>query len=373
MNLYLDGMFYRCTGVGRLYENLLSGLLEHGGGERIHTLVPDVHREAFLAQFDSPAIRPVFVRYGPMSLSDLLLKGEDLRRAAPDVSLFYFPGHNVPLSVPGRYIVGVNDVTVFSEHFHLPRYRKAAFRWLLARAVRRAEAVVTISETAKRDIVREFGIPPEKVQVVYPWVEEKFFPGSAGEPPGPSPVAGEYILFVGLRIAHKNLEGLIRAFLLVATEVPDLRLVIAGSRYRSPDMVDRWKADLRLAGRLVEFPDVTDDDLRRLYAGARAFVFPSLAEGFGLPPLEAMASGVPVVCSDIPVFREVYGEAVCYVDPRHPESIANGIRRVLTDPDFSFGLSRKGGERAARYRRERSLKEHLESIRILSGMPQGSR
>ena len=82
-------------------------------------------------------------------------------------------------------------------------------------------------------------------------------------------------------------------------------------------------------GRLIEISDPSDDDIARLFGGAKAFVFPSFAEGFGLPPLEAMASGVPVVCSDIPVFREVYGDAVLYVDPNRPESIAAALRALL--------------------------------------------
>jgi glycosyltransferase involved in cell wall biosynthesis len=278
------------------------------------------------------------------------------------VRLFFFPGHNVPLSVPGRYIVSVNDVTVFSPHFRLPWYRKAGFRWLLSRAVHGAETVVTISETVKGDLVREFGLPPGKIRVIYPWIKETFFesPPAAG-----SPVSGEYLLYLGLRIAHKNVEGVIRAFLLLLDDFPKLKLVIAGNRYTTPDMVDRWKGDPRLMGRLIEIPDPSDDDIARLFGGAKAFVFPSFAEGFGLPPLEAMASGVPVVCSDIPVFREVYGDAVRYVDPSRPESIAEGVRKVLTDAGLSARFALHGRARAELYRRDRSLNAYLDLIRSM--------
>jgi glycosyltransferase involved in cell wall biosynthesis len=278
------------------------------------------------------------------------------------VRVFFFPGHNVPLSVPGRYIVSVNDVTVFSPHFRLPWYRKAGFRRLLSRAVHGAEAVVTISETVKADLVREFGLPPGKIRVIYPWIKETFF-----EPPpaGGSPVAGEYLLYLGLRIAHKNVDGIIRAFLLLLDEFPKLKLVVAGSRYSTPDMVDRWKGDPRLTERLIEIPDPSDDDVARLFGEAKAFVFPSFAEGFGLPPLEAMASGVPVVCSDIPIFREVYGEAVRYVDPFRPESIAAGVREILTDDGLSARFTLHGRARSELYRRDRSLHAYLGLIRSM--------
>lgn len=359
MAIYLDGMFYRCSGVGRVYENLLEAFSARPGIGEIITAVPASQKERFLDQFRMPAVKPIFVGYGPMSGGDLFLKSFILRSLRNSVRLFFFPGHNVPLSMPGRYIVSVNDTTVFSEHFALPRYRKAGFRWLLARAVRGAEEVVTISAAVKRDLVREFGLPPGKVRVIYPWIREAFF---LPPPDGGAPVPGDYILYLGLRIAHKNVEGILRSFALLAEEYPALKLVIAGSRYSVPDMVDRWKQDPRIAGRLVEMTDPSDEEIRRLLGGAKAFVFPSFAEGFGLPPLEAMAAGVPVVCSDIPVFREVYGDAACFVEPSRPESIADGLRRVLRDGEYGGLLSDRGRHRAARYRAGKSIEAYAAMV-----------
>jgi len=365
MSIYLDGMFYRSSGVGRVYENLMAAFAGHPGLGEIHTIVPLPLKSRFLAQFPHPAIRPLFVRYGPMGVGDLVLKAAVLRSLRKNVGLFFFPGHNVPLSVPGRYVVSVNDVTAFSPHFTLPGYRKAGFRWLLSRAVRGAVAVVTISETVKGDLVQEFGLPPEKIRVIYPWVKEIFF-GVPEDERLPACLQGkEYILYVGLRIAHKNVEGVLRAFLLLVDDFPELRLVVAGGRYTTPDMVDRCKADPRLNGRVIEFPDPTDEEIVRLLSGAKAFVFPSFAEGFGLPPLEAMAAGVPVVCSDIPVFREVYGDAVLYVDPNRAESIADGVRSVLEKAGLAERLARSGKERASRYRQGCSMDAYLDLIRSM--------
>jgi len=365
VSIYLDGMFYRCSGVGRVYENLMAAFAGHPDLGDIHTIVPLALKSRFLEQFPHPAIRPRFAGYGPMGVGDLVLKSAALRSLRGKVRIYFFPGHNVPLVMPGRYIVSVNDVTVFSPHFALPRYRKAGFRRLLSRAVRRAEAVVTISETVKGDLVREFGIPPEKIRVIYPWVKDIFFgPPEIGLPP--ERLHGEkYILYVGLRIAHKNLEGILRAFRLLVDDFPELRLVVAGGRYTTPDMVDRWKTDPRLKDRLIEFPNPTDEDIVRLLSRAKVFAFPSFAEGFGLPPLEAMAAGVPVVCSDIPVFREVYGDAAGYVDPYRPESIAEGVRKILTDDGLSARIAEHGRERVERYRRGRSLGAYLDLIRSM--------
>jgi glycosyltransferase involved in cell wall biosynthesis len=363
MKIYLDGMFYRCSGVGRIFENLLSAFLDDGGFREIHTVVPEALRTHFVAQFPRPEIRARFVGYGPMTPGDLLGKALHLRSLRGTVGKFLFPGHNVPLFTAGDFIVGVNDLTVFSPYFRLPRYRKVGFRRLLGSAIRRAQRVVTISETVKADIVREFSVPPGKVIVIYPWVRELFL-----APPPEAPLPGslrgkEFLLYLGLRIPHKNVEGLIRAFLLLLADFPELTLAVAGNRYETPDRVDRWKHDCRLRGRLVEIFDPSDEEIAGLFRGAKAFVFPSFAEGFGLPPLEAMASGVPVVCSDIPVFREVYGDAVRYVDPASPDSIAGGIREILSDADFARRQAQRGRERAATFRRERSLAGYLELLR----------
>ncbi len=359
MAIYLDGMFYRCSGVGRVYENLLDALSVAEEVGDIHTVVPAAQRERFLEQFRKRSVVPVFVEYGPMSPGDLFRKSAILRSLTDQVRLFFFPGHNVPVYVPGRYVVTIHDLTVFSEHFALPGHRKAGFRWLLSRAVRGAEAIVTVSETVKADLVGEFGIPPERIRVIHPWVKEIFFQLPQAER---SPVLGDYLLYLGLRIAHKNVEGVIGAFALLLDEFPGLKLVIAGTRYSSPDMVDRWRENPRLEGRLVEVLDPSDEEIVQLLGGAKALVFPSFAEGFGLPPLEAMASGVPVICSDIPVFREIYGDAVRYVDPASNESVAAGIREVLEDPGLSGSLCKKGMERAALYRKERSIRRYIELI-----------
>ena len=218
----------------------------------------------------------------------------------------------------------------------------------------------------KGELVREFGLPPEKIRVIYPWVKEIFF-GPPGEESLPESLRGkDYILYVGLRIAHKNVEGVLRAFLLLLDDFPKLKLVIAGSRYTTPDMVDRWKVDPRLAGRLIEIPDPSDDGIVRLFGGAKAFVFPSFAEGFGLPPLEAMASGVPVVCSDIPVFREVYGDAVRYVDPNRTESIAAALRALLNNPSLSSDLRAGGKKQASKYRGDQRMARYIDLLAIHS-------
>jgi len=360
MGIYLDGMFYRCSGVGRVYEGLMEAFAARPDLGEIHTVVPKAQKERFMEQFREPSIKPRFVGYGPMSVGDLFRKSGELRSLKESVRLFFFPSHNVPIYVPGKYVMMVHDLTVFSRHYTLPRYRKAGFRWLLARAMWRAEDIVTDSAVTRRELIQEFGVPAENIRVIYPWIRDEFF---LPPPERDQCVAGEYILYLGVRIAHKNVDGILRAFAILAEWFPELKLVIAGPRCSTSDMVDQFMEDPRMKGRIVEMPEVTDEGIRNLFAGAKAFVFPSFAEGFGLPPLEAMAAGVPVVCSDIAVFREIYGSAaVRYVDPESPASIARGVKDVLTNSVLAKTLRERGKERAAMYRRKDTAGKYINLV-----------
>jgi glycosyltransferase involved in cell wall biosynthesis len=363
-------MFYRSTGVGRLFDYLAAALLSDPALEALHTAVPASERESFLAAYRDPRVRPSFVPYAPMTLGDLLAKGRLLRGLRGEVSLFVYPSHNVPFGAPQPFLVNVNDVTAFSPLFRVPwhrRWRRGAFRWLLGRTLRRATRVVTLSRAAEQDLLALFPTARGRTEVVYPWVADVFF-----EPPQPGAAVpgvdafGDHLLFLGLRIHHKNLEGILAAFERLAPQFPRLRLVIAGRRYQDPDMVDAWKRRSPLAGRVVEVVDPDDRQIVRLLAQARVFVFPSFAEGFGLPPLEAMAAGVPVVGSDLPVFREVYGEAFLPVDPGSPESIASGVRQVLADAGLASRLAAAGLERARAFRKESSQARYRELVRSLA-------
>ena len=357
MSIYLDGMFYRCSGVGRVYENLLAAFAGNPDVGEIHTIVPAMHKERFLEQFSHPMIVPTFVGYGPMGFGDLVEK----------IGFPSFPaGKGAALLLPRA-----QRPPVRTGEIHRQRQRRhrllAAFPAAVVPQGRFPLAPLAGGPRGGDggdDLGNGEGGPGAGVRA--PAGEDpRDLPVDQGDllraaPAAGSPVSGEYLLYLGLRIAHKNVEGVIRAFLLLLDDFPKLKLVIAGSRYSTPDMVDRWKGDPRLMGRLIEIPDPSDDDIARLFGGAKAFVFPSFAEGFGLPPLEAMASGVPVVCSDIPVFREVYGDAVRYVDPSRPESIAAGIREVLDDSGLSGSLRQRGRERASIYRQERSIRKYLD-------------
>jgi len=341
MSIYLDGMFYRCSGVGRVYENLLGAFAGTRRRGDPHDR-PGLARGEVPRTVPSPDDRADLRRVRPMGFGDLAKKRFPPFPAGK-VRIFFFPGHNVPLVVPGRYIVSVNDVTVFSPHFRLPCTARPGFAGS-SRGGPRAEAVVTISEAVKEDLVREFRLPPGKIRVIYPWIKESFFEAPPVDAPLPDSLQGEdYILYVGLRIAHKNVEGVIRAFLLLLDDFPKLKLVIAEAGTRSPTWSIGGKGPAP-GGEADRDPRPFGRRHRATVRGGEGVRVPSFAEGFGLPPLEAMAAGVPVVCSDIPVFREVYGTPCATWTRTVPSRSRKGSGRSSMNPAGHAPFGRRGGK-----------------------------
>ncbi len=176
----------------------------------------------------------------------------------------------------------------------------------------------------------------------------------------------DYILFVGNRKKHKNLSNLILAFSKIKDRV-NVKLVIAGSKDRQKDDVDILIENLNLKKHVIEFISPTDEEILSLYKHAKLFVFPSLFEGFGLPPLEALALDCPVIASNIPVLREILGEEIACFDPYDVEDMANKIYKALNDNDFRNYLLNLGKERLKLFDKDKIIKEYLSLFQSVAG------
>ena len=245
----------------------------------------------------------------------------------------------------------VHDMLYWShpEFMVTPLYTRPVM-WMERRAAANAERIITDSEVSADEIVRYLGFPRERLHVV---------PLAADAPQvvQDETEAENLVLASGQRRPHKNWERLIRALALVDEDVRP-RLVITGGRGDDPLApvvaecgMERW-VDLR--------GWVADDELADLRRRARALAFPTLAEGFGLPVLEAMSRGLPVLASDLPVLREVGGDAALWFDPLDLESIASALRTTATRPDVLAELAAAGLERARLFSWERVARETLD-------------
>jgi glycosyltransferase involved in cell wall biosynthesis len=365
MRIYIDGMFFRLSGIGRCYENVLHALLEVPDVSGVCTIVPRGMRQDFTRAFPDGKLEARFVDFPHLSFGDFYRKARMIRAFSPLPDILFFPNFNVPFFLRGKIVSTVHDLTPLSRYSDYSRLQQAGFRFFVRRALRVSERTVCVSEFGRRQVMDAFSTPEARLPVIHNWVPEGFLEveETAGE--RASPVVGDYLLFVGNRYAYKNLGGLLAALRLLLPEFPGLRAVVVGVQKGTRGDAERLMASL--GNRVVEFPRATDDELKALYARAKVFVFPSFMEGFGLPPLEALALGVPVVCSDIPVIREVCGDAVRYSDPFDPRSIADQVRSALMEVEENRVFAGKGRERVRRFSRERSLRQYLDLFRSLIG------
>jgi alpha-1,3-rhamnosyl/mannosyltransferase len=253
-------------------------------------------------------------------------------------------------------VVTVHDlIPVLFPEPRVPPWRRAASRLLLTHAVRRAVRVVAVSRCTADDLRTHLGVESERIDVVPPGIHPRYrpLPAAAIEDFRRRAALPErFILWVGLRRPHKNVERLVRAYgryrANAAHPVPSL--VLWGRPDERDRAVERAIDALEL-GRVVQSADrrISDDDMPLLYGAATAFVMPSLYEGFGLPPLEAAACGVPVLAARAGSLPEVLGDAASWFDPTDVDALAEGLARVVDDPALRATLRQRGMACAERY------------------------
>lgn len=266
-------------------------------------------------------------------------------------NLLWSPVHSGPLAV-ARQVVTVHDVVALDH----PEWLSPGFaRWyafMLPRLVRRARHVIAISDFTRDRLIRATGLDEDAVSVIRNGVGARFRPPDAAARQHMRAALGldnvRYLLSVGTLEPRKNLAGLLRAWARALPDLPgDLELVIAGAPGRSSVFAEATLGELpprvRLAGRVGEAL------LPALYAEAEWFVYLSLYEGFGLPPLEALASGTPVIVSDIDVFREVVGDAAVTVAPRDEAAVADALKHAVSDPALRRTLAERGLARSQQF------------------------
>ena len=284
---------------------------------------------------------------------------------AAGVDVVHCPAPFAPLVADRPLVLTIHDLLPLRHPELFPRLTKVHTRLLFARSARRATRIITGSEHTRGELGSLLGIGPERVTVTPYGVDARFRP----EPPPPGwaeerlGVRGRYALCVGNLEPRKNLATAVRAF--EAAGVEDCSLVVVGARgWRNEEferVVERTRAHVVVAGY------VEDDELVPLYSGAECLVFPSLYEGFGFPPLEAMACGTPVISSDRTSLPEVVGDAGVLVDPHDEGAIAEAIRALLGDESRAREIGERGRERAAAFTWERTAAATVDAYRAALG------
>ena len=288
----------------------------------------------------------------------------EMMRRPPDV--LFVPAHVLPIVHPRASVVTVHDL----GYLYFPHAHRPLDRLYLDLSTRHnacaAAHLISDSQATKRDLVERYGVDPAKIAVVYPGYDAAAFRPVRDEAAIEAVrarygIAGEYILSVGTLQPRKNLVRLIEAFAIcdLQSAICNLQLVITGKRGWLYEEIFTKVYQLGLEDEVIFTGYVAGSDLPALLSGASLFVMPSLYEGFGLPVLEAMACGVPVVCSNVSSLPEVAGEAAILVDPLDVGGMAAAMEQVLSDEELRAKLSARGFERARRFLWENCARETL--------------
>jgi len=347
------------SGVGYYAENLLGGIMAVAPE---HDYMLFSNRD--MRQAWQPLSRETLYddRFFPVRAAwmQAVLPGT-LRRVRPDVC--HFPNYLAPIASGYPYLVTIHDMTLFiTPRFH--RFKKLVLdRTLLPHVARRSERIITVSRSARNDIVRYLKVPKEKVHVIMNAVSPAFKPvvdkATLDSVCARYGLNVPYVLYVGTIEPRKNLTRLIQAFAqLRSTGLPH-KLVLVGQQgwHCEPIYAEVEKQGLQQDAIFTGY--VPYDDLPALYSAAESMAFPSLYEGFGLPVLEAMACGTPLVTSASSSLAEVAGDAALLVNPFAVEEIASALNRIHFDRALAAELSHKGRERAAQFTWEKAARATL--------------
>jgi glycosyltransferase involved in cell wall biosynthesis len=344
-------------GVSRYYVNLAKQL--HNKGQDIGLFAP-LHRNRYIAELPSGIVHGFEMRYY-LNYSARLLEPINRFLARPMIASFrpdivhetYFSGYRSgPRNCP--VVITVHDMI----HELFPSYFPPAEQTarLKRQAIDQADHVICVSENTKADLVNLLSLESEKISVVYHGVED-FPEDSSDDEDSPDDIGDlgankPYFLYVGGRPIYKNFSGFLKAMASSQRLMRDFDIVVFGGGDLTPDEIELIKS-LGFSDRQIQHRSGADSVLIKLYRNARALVYPSLYEGFGLPPLEAMANGCPVISSNISSLPEIVGNAACLFDPTKSEDMADAMARVAYDEDLIKELCASGRQRAREFSWER--------------------
>lgn len=268
-------------------------------------------------------------------------------------SVAFLPGYIPPLFSRGRYVFTVHDLNHVDRPENSSFLKKLFYKFVVRRGCKKAYKILTVSEFSKKRIVEWSGVSPEKVVNVGNGVDESFNPDVAAYNLGKP-----YYLCVGNRKAHKNEARVVEAFAHAHID-EDIHLVFTGETEPS---LEKLVQELNVFSRVKFIGSVTEEELPSLYKGARGLLFPSLYEGFGLPVLEAMACGTPVITSLCTSLPEVAGDAAILVDPMQTPELQDAIERLEQDASLRHELVAKGFDRAKLFTWEKTAQKVQEVL-----------
>ncbi|MBP7687361.1 MAG: glycosyltransferase family 4 protein [Thermoflexales bacterium] len=353
------------TGVSHFTRQTLAALLARADDRQY---VPMAHR-AVNGQLPPGTAAPIGQPYHRRWWWMQTIAPKLLATLRPDFA--HFTNSIAPLTSPVPVVLTIHDLSLFLQARTQPWRSLLTVRPIVPLAARRAAAIITLSQYTRQDMIRRLKIDPGKVHVVYGAPAAQFKPiaddGELDRVRRQYGLPNRCVLYVGTLEPRKNIPRLLRAFAQVRRSHPEVRLVMAGQLGWKHRAIWQEIESLELADAVQWLGYVPAADLPALYTLATAFAFPSIYEGFGLPVIEAMACGTPVLTSQATALAEVAGDAALLIDPLAVEAIAAGLRRLLDDAALRDELRARGLHRAAEFSWERAAWETVKVYGMING------
>lgn len=394
MRIGIDARFYGPTGkgLGRYTQEIVDNVIkiinatespDQGSGALFGLEKTDIivflgadNFSQFIPSSDN--VKKVFLPIRWYSWREQIIMPRIIKKEKLD--LIHYPHFNVPIMAPGKFVVTIHDLIL--THFPTLRattlspilyyFKNIAYRLIIRCAIKKARKVITVSEFTKRDLMKKFSVAANKIVVTYEGVADlsksrnEIFPDEDGGSDflkNYNFLQSKFLLYVGNAYPHKNLEFLLTSFKTLLDSCPDLRLVLVGKEdyfyqqlHQIASKLELWRVNDENSP-VIFAGYVSDKNLEYLYQKSICYVFPSKYEGFGLPPLEAMSHGCPVVSSDRAALPEILGSAALYFNPDNADDFIAGVKEILNDNDLRMDLIAKGRVQASKYDWQRCARE----------------
>jgi glycosyltransferase involved in cell wall biosynthesis len=344
------------TSTGRYVDKLIEYLHKLKPGHEILVLTKS-HRLDFMKSV-APNFKVIKSDYKEFTFAEQLGLYRQLKSLRAD--LVHFAMDRQPILYRGKVIATMHDLTTArfknpSKNSLVFKFKQTVYKRVLKDVAKKSAYIITPSKFVKHDVAQYANISPNKIFVTY----EAADPIKEAAQIVPRLKDRQFIMYVGRPLPHKNLKRLVDAFIILKKKYPKLMLVLAGKMDANYHKLEAYVTDKRMADSVVFTGFVTEGELKWLYQNTTAYVFPSLSEGFGLPGLEAMIHGAPVISSNATCLPEIYGEGAVYFDPKNTFDMASKISSVLSSAGKRSDLIKKGKEQAAKYSWQRMARHTL--------------
>lgn len=370
MKIVIDARFLgpEGTGIGKYTEKLLENLQEIDKQNDYSVLLSRKNFDLFSPRDKN--FRKILADSRWYTLKEQVLLPAVLTKLHPD--LVHFPHFNAPLLYPGKFVLTVHDITTsefknaasttHSKPIFLLKY--AGYELVLGQAINRAKKIFVPSNSVKNKLLENFDLNPEKIVVTYEAVDNVYVRAGKNNIVGADrtqllkkyKIKEPFIIYIGNAYSYKNLGIVLETLRILNKKIYFVH--VAAKNGFVGRLVDKAK-EIGVADRYINTGFIPSEDLAEVLQEAEAFVFPSLSEGFGLPGLEAMASGCPLIASDISVFKEIYGDAALFFNPNDPKELAKKIQLVSSDKKLATDLINKGFKQTSKYSWRRMAKQTL--------------